>query len=67
MYSIGTDANLSMGLNDGDKMDEDGNKGRQVEVVMSEEGLSGKSSECERVGANQSIWSGWQCSCCIRG
>ena len=34
MYSIGTDADLSLGLNDGDEMDEDGNEGRQVEVVM---------------------------------
>ena len=36
MYSIGTDADLSLGLNDGDEMDEDGNEGRQVEVVMPE-------------------------------
>ena len=28
VYSIGTDAGLSLGLNDGDEMDEDGNEGR---------------------------------------
>jgi len=45
VYSIGTDADLSLGLNDGDEMDEDGNEGRQVEVVMPKGGLSGKSTE----------------------
>jgi len=45
VYSVGMDADLSLGLNDGDDMEEDENEGRQVKVVMPEGGLSRNSNE----------------------